>query len=77
MSRARVAVMRPAVFMGWGGFQRFESRRFSVGQGMGFGAGGVGERAGCCGLKSALRGDRAYISVLWTGMRFCGSVSDE
>ncbi len=42
-----------------------------------WGDGGVGERAWCCGLKSALRGDRGYVSVLWTGMRFCGSVSDE
>jgi hypothetical protein len=27
---------------------------------MRFGEGGVGERAGCCGLKSALRGARRF-----------------
>jgi hypothetical protein len=40
----------------WGEPQQSESRRSPAGQGMRVGNGGVGELAGCCGLKSALRG---------------------
>ena len=43
----------------WGGPQQSESRRSPAGQGMRVGNGGVGERAGCCGLKSALRGSHS------------------
>lgn len=53
----------------WGGPQQSESRRLPAGQEMRFVNGGVGERAGCCELKSALRGSHsgecAYGNAGW------------
>lgn len=56
---------RVGVGESWGGAQQSESRRSPAGQGMRFGNGGVGERAGCCGLKSALRGSHSGECAYW------------